>query len=112
MMESSVERDDLVMDIVTNALQQPGGGGEGYLCEVCKGDEALFREVAEALAWEHQMGSFLLKPWTEFTKLTSPFRAGELVEDRFEIVREVGEGGMGIVYEALDHKRNLRIAIK
>lgn len=31
---------------------------------------------------------------------------------RFEVVRQVGRGGMGIVFEALDRERNLRVALK
>lgn len=53
MTESSVERDDLVMDIVSNALQEPVEDREGYLCAACKGDEALFRA---GLAEAHRSG--------------------------------------------------------
>lgn len=31
---------------------------------------------------------------------------------RFEVSREVGQGGMGTVYEAIDTERNLRVALK
>src|SRR5579872_1554009 len=41
-----------------------------------------------------------------------PFQAGDLIEGRFRIVREVAQGGMGIVYEAWDQKLDRRIAIK
>ncbi len=32
--------------------------------------------------------------------------------DRFEVVGYLGEGGMGVVYEALDKQRNARVALK
>ena len=32
--------------------------------------------------------------------------------DRFEIVRHVGAGGMGAVYEAIDRERGERVALK
>src|SRR5579871_6094020 len=31
---------------------------------------------------------------------------------RFEIIRRVGAGGMGVVYEALDRERHMRVALK
>lgn len=37
---------------------------------------------------------------------------GSLLADRFEIVRRIGEGGMGIVYEALDCERGTTVALK
>jgi serine/threonine protein kinase len=32
--------------------------------------------------------------------------------DHYVIIREIGRGGMGIVYEALDTRLNQRVAIK
>jgi serine/threonine protein kinase len=32
--------------------------------------------------------------------------------ERFEIIRRIGQGGMGTVYEALDRERNQRVAVK
>jgi serine/threonine protein kinase len=32
--------------------------------------------------------------------------------DRFEPVRTLGEGGMGVVYEVFDRERNMHMALK
>ncbi len=58
------------------------------------------------------MGSFLIEPLINFACLTRPFESEQVVADRFEIVREIGEGGMGVVYEAFDRKLQEQCAIK
>ena len=35
-----------------------------------------------------------------------------VIPERFEIIRQVGEGGMGVVYEAIDRQRGARLALK
>ena len=112
-MQDNLELDDRVIDLAADALQQPAEERELWLQQVCNGDAELRRAVDEALALEIEMGPFLTKPWLDFTRLPSPFEPGEKLKDgRFEIVREIGQGGMGVVYAALDHRLNLKIAIK
>ena len=66
------------------------------------------------------MGRFLLDPVYILTREDDAesdaeedgFEPGELLENRFRVLREVAQGGMGIVYEAVDEKLDRRIAIK
>jgi eukaryotic-like serine/threonine-protein kinase len=111
-MESTADRDERVMRIVERARHQPVGEREAFLRLACETDDGLYQEVSETLDWEGRMGDFLKQPLTALTVVSRPFEPGTVVEGRFEIVRVIGEGGMGVVYEAIDRKRNQRIAIK
>jgi Tol biopolymer transport system component len=100
------------MSILSNARRQPPGQRDNYIRAACGHDSDVSRELRDMLLWEERMGSFLQKPVLHFAELARPFQAGEVISKRFEIVREIGEGGMGFVYEAIDQKRKQRIAIK
>jgi serine/threonine protein kinase/Flp pilus assembly protein TadD len=103
--------DDLVMGLVELAQSQPPDTQEAYLRAACGGDAELFSQVWDYVRWNHRMQDFLLEPLYPALP-EQPFEPGELLEERFRIVREVARGGMGIVFEAVDEKLERRIALK
>ncbi len=103
--------DDLVMGLVELASSQPLDMQEAYLRTACAGDAELFRQVWDYVQWDRRMQDFLLEPL--FSPLPEHrFEPGDLLADRFRIIREVAQGGMGIVYEAEDERLGRRIALK
>lgn len=118
-MQSSAENDERVMSLVAEALGLAPEKRAGFLRAACGGETDLYTQAADVLEWEERMGSFLCEPLIENIDLeqveSAPqvFQSRDLLCDgRFEIVRQVGEGGMAQVYEVIDRKRNKRIAIK
>ncbi len=100
------------MEVVLSALQKPRSDREKYLRATCGDDPEFLKETLLMVKEEEEMGSFLLHPMVTLKEFQRPFQPGEVIAERFQISHEIGEGGMGIVYEAFDQKRGLRIAIK
>jgi serine/threonine protein kinase/tetratricopeptide (TPR) repeat protein len=111
-MPSKAQDDELVMNLLELALARPTEEREDYLKSACAGDEDLRTRVQEYIRWEERMNGFLLEPLFCLAPNERPFEPGQLLDNRFRIVREVAEGGMGVVYEAVDEKLERRIAIK
>ena len=100
------------MSLVEQALAQPEASREEYLRGACAGDSELFHEAWEYVKWDKRMDGFLLDALIQQEHEEHRFLPGELLEGRFRIVREVAQGGMGVVYEALDERLDRRIALK
>src|SRR5436309_1632801 len=99
-MSDGVDRDDHVMTLMAATLTLPIEERSSYLKLACQGDEELVREISDTIKWEEKMGGFLQTPLLPQQDLQRPLKPGQVVNNRFEIVREIGEGGMGVVYEA------------
>jgi serine/threonine protein kinase/tetratricopeptide (TPR) repeat protein len=110
--DEAKNNDDLVMGLVELALSQPEDERDAYVHSACAGDTKLLGQVLSYVDWDRRMKGFLLEPLYPPVIDDHPFETGDLLAGRFRVTREVAQGGMGIVYEALDEKLDRRIAIK
>jgi eukaryotic-like serine/threonine-protein kinase len=109
------ERWERLKPLYHAALEMPNSARFQFANEACSGDEELMRELVSLLgAGDEETES----DHAPAMNLTGPiplksrsFSAGELILDRFKVVRYVGGGGMGEVYEALDLEMG-RVALK
>jgi len=104
--------DDLVMSLVDLALAKPREERERFLRDACAGEPDLFTLAWSYVEWEDRMEGFMEQPLFQLSTPQHPFEPGAIVENRFQIDREIAQGGMGVVYEAWDRKLERRIAIK
>jgi eukaryotic-like serine/threonine-protein kinase len=104
--------DDRIMNLVELALSRPREERASYVKSACGGDTDLLRAVWTYVQAEERMNGFLLDPLCPPPVIEHPFDPGEVVDDRFRVIREVARGGMGVVYEVTDEKLDRRVAIK
>jgi eukaryotic-like serine/threonine-protein kinase len=97
-------------------LQEPAKR-VAFLIRLCP--ESDLREQVEKLLANHaEVGSFLSEPILDrkkpaATRVSAPlFEPGEVITSRFKIVRLLGKGGMGEIYEAEDVKLRRKVALK
>jgi len=89
-----------------------------FIASSCGGDTELADEVYRLLVADRDASRFLDEPvlrLNDLIRLSAPstvLEAGRILCDRFEIVRLLGAGGMGDVYEGVDQELQQHIAIK
>jgi eukaryotic-like serine/threonine-protein kinase len=107
--------------VLYEALQREKHERAAFLTAACAGDPALRQEIDSLLEHEDSASHFLSHPPIEVPQTAATtddgrgsglFQPGERVADRFKIIRLIGRGGMGVVYEAEDLELGGHVAIK
>lgn len=111
-MTGKTQDDDFVTTLVDLAMARPSEERARYLQSECGNNTDLLNRVWHIVQSEEQMKGFIAEPVVFPVSSEHPFKVGELLQNRFRIVREIARGGMGIVYEAMDEKLERRIALK
>src|SRR5438477_4472903 len=109
------EYEERVMWLAESTLAQPPETREHFLRSACGGDPTLIEDVDQCVRRVSQTRSFSEgadPARAEIPVSNDDFSPGTVLADRFRIVRQVGAGGMGMVYEAIDQSLDRRIAIK
>src|ERR1700730_488725 len=88
-----------------------------FLAEECAGDSELQARVQELLDRGEETNSLLgAQHGGRLLTLLPPsfsiFTAGEVLDNRYEVIRFIAKGGMGEVYEVEDRELRTRVALK
>src|SRR5262245_19763783 len=111
-------------DIFHRAADLPAKDRKRYLDRACNGNDPLRREVEELLSFDESDATFLEKPALEeavrelaHSKSRAEGNADTLREEEwrlgpYRVLHQLGKGGMGIVYLAIDTRNQRQVAIK
>ena len=107
-----------VRDVFDAAKEMAAGERPAFLAQACHGDEWVRREAEALLAAFEEAGAFIEEPAAaKLAGLPSESIGASLIGRRigaYRIVREIGRGGMGVVYLAVrgDDEYQKQVAIK
>jgi serine/threonine protein kinase/tetratricopeptide (TPR) repeat protein len=112
------ERWERIKKLFEAALERPEHERSQFLAGACQNDEER-HAVESLLSGDKNAGDFLKEPVAHispaaFTNDHQPatFAPSEIISGRFQVLRFIGRGGMGEVYEARDLKLRERVALK
>ena len=110
-MSQTTDRERRLRAVVDDILLQEPAARESYLDQACASDPELRPDVMRLLAAHQDTRTFLEHP----TDLLPTAVRGEVHfpgTGRFRVIRQLGAGGMGVVYEVHDNVRDEVVALK
>jgi serine/threonine protein kinase/tetratricopeptide (TPR) repeat protein len=107
-----------IKELFHSAVAVDAGQRVAFLDQACAGDPSLREEVEALLTSDEKAKDFIETPAIEMAAKSFASGGADAMEGRrigpYKIVREIGHGGMGVVYLAdrADHQYEKRVAIK
>ena len=108
LMSDPADRHRRLRVVLDEALLQDESTREAYVHRACADDPALETEVVRLLSAHEAAHTFLERPVPAALRSDAHFSGTE----RFDVVRRLGSGGMGVVYEVHDRVRDEVVALK
>ena len=112
------ERWQKIEELYHSALKEERNRREAYVHKACAGDETMEREVASLLAQAEVTEGFLDAPALDVaardlaTSFQTDTQSHPAAIGRYRVIRVLGEGGMGVVYEAEQDEPRRVVALK
>ena len=103
------ERWQQISDVLERALELEPSQRSAFLDQACSSDQSLRQEVEALLDSGHDVASTFLQPQPMTDGLLATLdgivsggalQSGQIFAERFELIRKLGEGGMGQVWLA------------
>ena len=105
-----------VREIFDSALRRPLELRQKYISEACGGDKILLAEVESLLSSHDSAESFMETPAVakvaEVIEAETKYLETGKCFGHYEIIKQIGAGGMGEVYLAKDKKLDRQVAVK